>query len=102
MRHVGAVWRPWAHVKARGGGQRGHTRSVGTRWHESEWAALFAAYPPEHDLRPGWEALRGLAIRVHHSPDAILAVWEDAERYRRGAAYGEASPGLRRYLDVHR
>jgi hypothetical protein len=73
-----------------------------TQWTEAEWAGLFAALPPRHEARPSWDQPRRVAVVLCHGPDAVLAVWEDAEGYLRGAAYGEASPALRAYLHQRR
>jgi len=80
-------------------GQASHTGAMSHLWTVAEWDVLFTALPPAPDSRPSWDQLRKLTRVLDHSPDAMLAVWEDAERYLRGAAYGEASPALRAYLD---
>jgi hypothetical protein len=72
------------------------------RWSEEGWDQFFAAHPRQHDGRPTWTELRRLSRQLDHTPNAVLGVWEDAERYRRGVRYSLASPRLRIYLAARR
>lgn len=74
---------------------------MGRRWTDGDRQALLAALPLTPRTPPTWDALRRVGRQLDRSADACLAVWEDAERYLRGAAYSEASPELRAYLDRH-
>jgi hypothetical protein len=72
------------------------------RWDEREWDELFRAHPPDAAHKPTRAACEAIGRRLDRTADAILWMWEDAERHRRGAASNTASERLIDYLDRKR
>jgi hypothetical protein len=71
-------------------------------WSEEEWDELFRAHPPDAAHRPTRPECDAIGRRLDRTPDAILWMWEDAERHRRGVASNTASERLMDYLDRRR
>ena len=69
------------------------------RWDESEWDELFGAHPPDAAHKPDRAACEAIGHKLDRAADAVLWMWEDAERHRRGAASNTASERLIDYLD---
>lgn len=69
------------------------------RWTEDEWDKLFRAHLPVASHKPSRAACEALGRGLDRTADAILWMWEDAERHRRGAASNTASQRLKDYLD---
>lgn len=67
------------------------------RWNETEYAALFGIYPPDQTKPPSLNECRSLAGTKRHSPEAVLAQWNDARSFILGQV-SAASSGLQSWL----
>ena len=63
-----------------------------------EWDVLFRAHPPRHGNRPTRAECEALCRQLGRTPDAIDWMWDDAERYLRGAKATTTSQRLKDYL----